>query len=269
MTISSGAWDKYIKSLRKINDTAAEKILRYLETHALDDIEQINAAIDYALAVTTQYGEAAAALSCQMYDAIAEASGVVLDAALPAPTATVADVARTINGIRKTSENTELLANGLARLVKMAAVDTTMQNAIRDGAEWAWIPRGDTCAFCITLASNGWQVASRKALKNGHAEHIHANCDCTYAIRFNDATTVAGYDPDKYLRMYEEGAKQPYEDKDTAHMVGKYASNKNINGMRRMFYQENKKEINAQKRDAYAKRKELESDKATETDVGV
>ena len=53
-----------------------------------------------------------------------------------------------------------------------------LKNAVRDGAEWAWVPHGDTCPFCITLASNGWQKASRKVLKGGHAEHIHANCDC-------------------------------------------------------------------------------------------
>ena len=32
---------------------------------------------------------------------------------------------------------------------------------------------------------------------------FHANCDCEYAIRFNSRTTVAGCDPDKYLRQYE------------------------------------------------------------------
>ncbi len=60
----------------------------------------------------------------------------------------------------------------------------------------------DICAFCITLASRGWQRASEAALRGGHAEHIHANCDCEYAIRFDGYSTVAGYDPEKYLRQY-------------------------------------------------------------------
>ncbi|MBR4692904.1 MAG: hypothetical protein IKP17_09110 [Oscillospiraceae bacterium] len=38
------------------------------------------------------------------------------------------------------------------------------------------MPSGDTCAFCITLASRGWQKAGREAIKGGHAEHIHNNC---------------------------------------------------------------------------------------------
>ena len=54
----------------------------------------------------------------------------------------------------------------------------------------------------ISLASNGWQKASSKVLKGGHAEHIHATCDCEFAIRFDHNTTVAGYDPEKYLAKY-------------------------------------------------------------------
>lgn len=120
--------------------------------------------------------------------------------------------------------------NGVSRLVKRAGADTTLKNAVRDGAEWAWAPHGDTCPFCITLASNGWQKASSKVLKGGHAEHIHANCDCEFAIRFDHSTTVAGYDPEKYLRQYR-------------------AAGSDVNAMRRIDYAARKDAINAQKRE--------------------
>jgi hypothetical protein len=252
MTITEDSWVKYIDDLRKVNDAAATRMTAYLNTHPLVTYEDVQAAIDYGYALATKYGEAAAELACQMYDIMAELSGVVLPAAEPAATATIADVGKTINGIRKTSDNVEMLSAGIARLVKMTGVDTTMQNALRDGAEWAWIPHGDTCAFCITLASRGWQKASKKAIKGGHAEHIHANCDCTYAIRFNSDTDVDGYDPDKYLRMYQS---EPGKPKDK------------INAMRREFYAENKEKINEQKRSAYEKQKERESSAAEEIDV--
>ena len=87
----------------------------------------------------------------------------------------------------------------VSRQVKRAGADTTLKNAVRDGAEWAWVPHGDTCPICITLASNRWQKASSKVLKGGHADHIHANCDFYFAIRCDHNTTVAGYDPYKYL----------------------------------------------------------------------
>lgn len=125
---------------------------------------------------------------------------------------------------------------GVSRLVKQAGADTTLKNAIRDGAEWAWVPHGDTCPFCITLASNGWQRASKKALKGDHAQHIHAHCDCEYVIRFDSSTTVAGYDPDKYLAQYQ-------------------AAGGDINAMRRAQYARDRDAINAQKRAAYAARR--------------
>ena len=90
---------------------------------------------------------------------------------------------------------------------------TTLQNALRDGAEFAWIPAGETCAFCLTLASNGWQRASKQAIKKGHAEHIHSNCDCAYAVRFNSRTNVAGYDPDRYRSMYRHAEGRTPQDK--------------------------------------------------------
>lgn len=227
MTISSTAWTAFLARLRTVNDAATDKMLKYIERNGMPQTqEQINAAIDYAFGLATKYGEAAAELACQMYDATALASGVMLPASEPAATASMHEVAKAIQGTVKTG-NANIVASAVGRWVKMAGVDTTMQNAIRDGAEWAWIPHGETCAFCITLASRGWQRASKKALRGGHAEHIHANCDCTYAIRHDSRTTVAGYDPDKYLAMYNSTSGSP-EDK--------------INAMRRAAYAEHKAE---------------------------
>ena len=253
MEITDRFWKSYIAKLRKVNDEAASWVRKYLETVGIPtDRDEINALIEYANAVCAKYSEASATLAAEMYDALADLSGKVLPPALPAAAPEMSEVAKTIVGTMKTG-NEEIISAAIGRLVKRTGVDTTMQNAIRDGAEWAWIPSGMTCAFCITLASRGWQRASRKALKNGHAEHIHANCDCTYAIRFDPFTDVEGYDPDKYLEMYEDADGRKPKDK--------------INAMRREFYAENSEEINAQKRDNYEKRKERESSAAEETDV--
>lgn len=227
MTISSTAWTAFLARLRKVNDAATDKMLKYIERNGMPQTQdEINAAIDYAFGLATKYGEAAAELACQMYDATALASGVVLPASEPAATATMHEVAKAIQGTVKTG-NANIVASAVGRWVKMAGVDTTMQNAIRDGAEWAWIPHGETCAFCITLASRGWQRASKKVLRGGHAEHIHANCDCTFAIRHDSRSNVAGYDPDKYRAMYNSTSGSPEE---------------KINAMRRAAYAEHKAE---------------------------
>lgn len=252
MTISRRVWSKYIQGLRKVNDEAARLANEYLVTHNVLTEAGTDALIEFCYALATKYGEAAAALAAEMYDALALATGATVPAAVPAATATMQETAKAVMGTLKTGNN-EIVSSAVGRLVKMAGVDTTMQNALRDGAEWAWIPVGDTCAFCITLASRGWQRASKKAIKGGHAEHIHANCDCTYAIRFDSTSNVEGYDPDKYLSMYDD---QPGNDPE-----------QKINSLRRRLYAENRDEILAQKRSAYEKSKELNSSTAEEADV--
>ena len=252
MVISRSVWDKYIQDLRKINDKAAELASKYLATHEVLTQEGTDALIDYCFALATKYGEAAAELAAEMYDALAALSGVTVPAAVPAATPTISEVAEAVVGTMKTGNN-EIVSGAVGRLVKRTGVDTTMQNALRDGAWWAWIPRGETCAFCIMLASRGWQRASKKAIKNGHAEHIHANCDCTYAVKFDMFSDVEGYDPQEYEDMYNSAEGSSYKQK--------------VNSMRREFYARNKEAINEQKRDAYEKRKERESSAAEEINI--
>ena len=224
--ISQSEWLKYIERLRKINDKASDDIRRFVSKYdSVEDIDR-NTLVDYAYGVATKYGEGAASLSAEMYEAVAMLEGKRIKPAEVADTPTISEVAKTVNGIIKQSDNTDMLASGVGRLVKRTGVDTVMKNALRDGAYWAWIPSGDTCAFCITLASQGWVKASRKAIKNGHAEHIHANCDCTYAVRFDNDLEVEGYNPEEYRRMYYGAEGNTPEEK--------------INSMRRMFYAQNK-----------------------------
>ena len=233
MQITARTWNEYIARLSKLNEKAGQQMAEYVAAHGTEDGPAL---IAYAHALVTKYGEGSAELACQMYDALAEASKANLPAAEPAATAEYGEVARMVNATKR--QNPANLPNGVRRLVKRAGADTTLHNAIRDGAEWAWVPHGDTCPFCIMLASNGWQKASAKLLKGGHAEHIHANCDCEFAVRFDGSTTVAGYDPEKYLRQYR-------------------AAGSDVNAMRRIDYAARKDAINAQKRAAYAARKAL------------
>lgn len=225
-----GIVTSYHARLSKLNEKAGQLMQEYVAAHGTEDGPAL---IAYAHALVTKYGEGSAELACQMYDALAEASKANLPAAEPAATAEYGEVARMVNATKR--QNPANLPNGVRRLVKRAGADTTLHNAIRDGAEWAWVPHGDTCPFCIMLASNGWQKASAKLLKGGHAEHIHANCDCEFAVRFDGSTTVAGYDPEKYLRQYR-------------------AAGSDVNAMRRIDYAAHRERINAQKRAAYAAR---------------
>ncbi|MBR2674304.1 MAG: hypothetical protein IKE52_02470 [Mogibacterium sp.] len=239
MKISQKDWKNYIAKLRRVNSKAADMVADYARTHDISTREGVNALIDFSYAVATKYGEGAAALTCQMYDAVATASKARVPAAEPAATATIGETAKAVRGKLFDTADPKAIGGAVGRLVKMAGVDTTMQNALRDGAEWAWVPSGDTCAYCLMLASNGWQKASQKAIKGGHAEHIHNNCDCTYQIRFDSSLEIEGYDPDKLYDEYMSAGNSPRE---------------RLNALRRQQYAVNKDQINAQKRAAYARR---------------
>lgn len=233
MRITATAWTAYTRQLARLNEKAGQLLADYIAAHGTRDAEAL---INYAYALVTKYGEGSAALAAQMYDELAALQNVRVPPAEPAPTAQYGEVAKMV---RATRESPPQMQRGVSRLVKRAGADTTLKNAQRDGAEFAWVPHGDSCAFCLTLASRGWQRASQAAIRGGHAEHIHASCDCEYAVRFDGRTGVAGYDPEAYLAQYN-------------------AAGGDINRMRRVNYAANKERINAQKRAAYAARKARE-----------
>ena len=245
MEISSLVWGNYIERLRKVNDTAAKKMFEYLAKHEwyVDNASK-QAAVDYAFALATKYGEAAATAAAELYDEIADSyAGKKIDPAVPAATATYEETSKAMRGVMKKTRNIQYIADVTGRLVKQASADTMTMNALRDGGEWAWIPSGDSCAYCMMLSSRGWQRASKRALVGGHVEHIHAHCDCNYCVRFDPYTTVEGYDPEQYRETYNK-----YRDENGGWKKGLKAWRADID-------KKNADKISAQKHAAYEARK--------------
>lgn len=89
--------------------------------------------------------------------------------------------------------------------VKRAAGETVFQNAARDRryVRFARVPSGigETCDFCIMLASRGFVYHTEATA--GELKHYHANCRCRIVPGFQGETTVEGYDPDVYYRMWK------------------------------------------------------------------
>lgn len=79
-------------------------------------------------------------------------------------------------------------------------------------------------------------MASKRILRGGHAEHVHAHCDCQFAIRHDGKSNVSGYNPDKYYQMYKNAEGNSPKEK--------------IKSLRREL--EDRDLINAQKRENYA-----------------
>ena len=210
MDISSAAFARFSQRMSKIRTTAASAILDILGEFSPvleSDPEQQAAFIDLAYGVVTKYGEASGALSAEMYDAIAELSGVIVPSAIPAETPPYWEIRKTVDGVLKQSHDPNMMAGAIGRQIKKVGTDTMLQNARRDGAQCAWIPHGDSCPFCIMLASRGWEDS------NYTVEHLHANCDCEYCVRFDGKTNVKGYDPDKYKAMYDNAEGDNWREK--------------------------------------------------------
>ena len=241
MKISRRDWNEYSEMLAELSRLASDEMQTFLESHGIGNTELI---VDVAHALVTKYGEASAAAACNLYDEIAEKQGKAVRPAEPAEIASREKTAGAVYGSLKDSSEGKKLKQVPDRLVKQAAADTMLQNAKRDGAEWAWIPSGDGCAMCMTIASRGWLPASSAQLSGGHASHIHANCKCQFAIRFDKNLSVEGYDPDELKRQY-----------DAAEGSG---SRQKINYLRRKQYEKEHK-LNQHKR----------KDKVAITDVAI
>lgn len=251
MQIDEKAWNKYISMLRTLTDRTSAEILRLIDSIDFWSLskDEIGPIMDNIFAIAKKNSDASATLSLEFFEMMSDGK---ISATEMAAFDDIGEIYKAYNSIKQ-HQNSEVFADAVSRLVKRSSADTVLKNAIKAGCEVAWIPHGETCAFCLTLASNGWVKASSSLLINGHADHIHANCDCTYAVRFDNDTTVKGYDPDKYLRIYESAPGQSPAER--------------INAMRREFYKENSEKINKQKRIAYVKRKERESSKSEEYNV--
>ena len=239
--------------LRKISDKAANEVVAWLNIYGGDNLLDMardsegRNLVDVSYLIAQKYGNASASVAEQMCEAIATLSGVPFTPADLAELPTYGDVAKTVYGTLKTSQNHEEISSAVGRLVKRTGDRTTQKFARNTGAQYAWIPNGDTCAFCIVLASRGWEK------RRNTVEHLHSNCDCTYAIRYNKDTSYAGYDPEEYYKQYSEAEGQ--------------TSKQKINSMRRKYYAENRELILAQKADAYAKRQELNASSAEELNI--
>lgn len=238
--IKRNAWNQFTQLMTKCSDAAAAEMRAWLSVNGWGNME---AAVEYMYALIEKYGEAAASLACEMYDATAAINGANVTPAIPAEPPAVEKVRAAVTVATEQSPTTVPSIAG--RYVKQRGADTILQNAQRDGAEWAWVPNGDTCAFCIALASRGWKRQSKEAAKV-HAEHIHNNCDCMYAVRFNGKGGVEGYDEKMYEDMY-------YKDPETGEKRGGNSRDK-INAMRREAYAADKERINEMKRKNYADR---------------
>lgn len=218
-TIPRAALDILTQQVNAISADAQAKVARVLESLDWSDIASCrDAAIEAVCMAMAEYGAAAAQASADMYDSARSACvgapmGAVAEAGLSTE-ATAAAVRAFVNEIN--DGNREAFDRKVLERVdwetKRAAANSMRSNGSRDPLRprFARVPSGgETCRFCIMLASRGPVYTSKD--RAGASEHFHPGCDCrivpfwdavqTGGSRAFSPTAVEGYDPDA---LYDE-----------------------------------------------------------------
>ena len=245
--VSDKAWRSYTKRLEAQRKAAYDDAYAWTIKHAANGVDMRRLRL-MMVEAANYHGKATSALAASWFDQMARAEGADVMKAVAVNDTAKVRVRRMAICSNKflpklLAGDTEGFAKAIASTVaadaKRQATNTILLNAQKNGAEYAWIPGGsETCAFCIALASNGWQPASRATAMGEHADHIHDNCECEFAIRFNSDTQYRSFDEKKYEDLYDDADGRSAQDK--------------INSIRRDLYAENKDKINEQHRERYA-----------------
>lgn len=201
--IPRAALDYLTKEINGISADAKAKVMRVLEKLDWNDVPACRDAVVSAVnAVLDAYSLAAGQASADFFDASREiAVGSRLGAAVATgrdPDATEGAIRAFVDKVLKgdiDSFNRAVLSR-VGYELKRSAGQTMMENAARDPLKprFARVPGGgETCKFCLMLASRGFVYHTEKAASS--FDHYHDNCDCQIVSSWDD-DGAEGYDPD-------------------------------------------------------------------------
>ncbi len=217
MVLTRAALNECDSRVQALGDAAYEAVSRrvssFLETFPGASVAEVREfTIEVVTAAVAAYGDAAAACAADLYDQMAEAAGASVSPAI----LDTSDVGEFIEeqiryqAVKLVSGDAhgfvEMAAKKAKAQTQRRANSTMTRNVKRDGVRYARVPMGgETCTFCLMLASRGFVYKSAKTA--GKGRHYHDNCRCKVVPQFGKggrATKVEGYDPDE---LYEQWKK--------------------------------------------------------------
>lgn len=209
--------DELTDEVNKLSGDAQEKTRAALKTliadwekHGGGDVATLrNAAYETIEAVLLYYADTcAAARAAEYYDAVRQAQGFsggysAVAESMRDPDATLGAVKYFVGKVVEGAPEAfvSLCVKRIDEEIRRAANRCVAHNARKDPAKprYARVPRGETCGFCLMLASFGFNAKTEEA-----ASHSHAHCDCRIVPGFDGKTKVRGYDPDGMYERYNE-----------------------------------------------------------------
>lgn len=220
-TVTDQAVDELARRIANIGATEPERRARFIRMHVR--------------AVAEEYGLQEQELGAQWYEFCAKAAGVDVD------TAIVNDIdyerldsyfqsvlEEYENGEKEWSEVEQRVFDSFESQMRGLERGTILDNLdrdVRDSRRWrqtrraamkagyARVPVGETCAWCLMLASLGYYYRSEETALGVEPDHYHEHCDCI-AVPYNAPDAIDGYDDyNLYFDMYAD-ARDAYYGRD-------------------------------------------------------
>lgn len=209
----------------QLKQAAIDEFMEYVyEGMTIDEL------IDAATAVAAKFNYLGYELGAQWYDLCSELAGIDAEPAELPELDTDAIAGRARSAVDNATEGATtgqvfnyFLQNEIQKSIRMTGDANLWRDYERGlaGGRWARVPVGDTCAWCLMLASNGaWYLTEKSAL-GADGGHYHDGCNCI-AVYHADADSIQGYEAlSKYKSMYYEAdnirrannkGKEPYSE---------------------------------------------------------
>lgn len=229
----------YSARVRSVTDQAVDELARRIAGIGATDPHQRARFIRmHVRDIANQYGIQEQELGAQWYEFCAKAAGMDVDTALVGEI----DYERIDHyfqsvledyesGEKQWSEVEQRVFNAFEGQMRELERNTIIENLDRDyrnsrrwrqtyraaaKAGYARVPVGETCAWCLMLASLGYFYRSEKTAlyKNGiEPDTYHEHCDCI-AVPYNEPGQIEGYDDyNMYFDMYAD-ARDAYYGRD-------------------------------------------------------
>lgn len=203
------AYDKRLAELEgRAYEYASSRISAFIEKFPGAKPEQVREfAIEVVDDAVGAFGDGASSLAADMYEGMAELSGVKVKPAV----IDTSDFHGHIESEVRYQLGKYLSGDpqGFIRACGSKASDqvarranqTMRLNAKRDGLRYARVPMGgETCSFCAMLASRGFDFKTAKSAGDGN--HYHKGCRCKVIPGF-PGMDVEGYDPDEWHARWQ------------------------------------------------------------------
>lgn len=189
----------------QLEQAALDEFMEYVhDGMTFDELTEI------AAQIAGKYAMFGCELGAQWYDLCSELAGVNAEPAYVNPPTweELADRAIAAAEAHPELPPEHVLGEFLQNVVAGSVRDTGDANLQRDyerglcAGKWSRVPVGETCAWCLMLASQGAWYKSQESALGKRAGHYHNRCDCV-AVFHSDPDQIYGYkDLFKYKEMY-------------------------------------------------------------------